>query len=222
MPGRRCDRSAGSVICSRIRERTGTSAQFAMDAEASRDDSRPLKEDRPRVASEASAPSGRNWAERGTAEPRGPSVRRISFLLLSRRIGVRPPVAAPQRGGHRRQRLTAPGTARNYDGPGHAAAPSSQEENADERLPPALSPGPGLPYHNRRRSRRGSADQRRASGDGSLPQAASAPATVVTVGPVTHWLICGVEGSSGIWYTAAASDKGPGWLCGRRLPQQKR
>ncbi|KAJ1179403.1 hypothetical protein NDU88_004637 [Pleurodeles waltl] len=41
VPGRQCDRSVRSAICSRIKERTDTVVQFAMSAVASQGDSRP-------------------------------------------------------------------------------------------------------------------------------------------------------------------------------------
>ncbi|KAJ1187381.1 hypothetical protein NDU88_004157 [Pleurodeles waltl] len=54
---------------------------------------------RPRVTSEASAPSGLIRAGRSPPESRGPDGRRVSLPPVSGGIGVRLPAAAPQHGG---------------------------------------------------------------------------------------------------------------------------
>ncbi|KAJ1176655.1 hypothetical protein NDU88_001924 [Pleurodeles waltl] len=205
MQGRWYDRSARSVICGRIRERSDTVAQFAMDTEASWGDSRPVQEDRPslrwaapwqgtaplcheaQVNAEKAFPfSEGSWdpAWRGSAATRGPQgVETHRGGRDAAQCRARPRSDAATPGGECQQALTSSATS-------GAQAP-----------PPSRQPSVG-----RRRV-------------GSRRQAASSPAATANLGPAARCSKHGAEGSNGVRSVAAASGRGPGRLGGRPLSQ---
>ncbi|KAJ1184737.1 hypothetical protein NDU88_001540 [Pleurodeles waltl] len=123
LPGHQYDRSAGSVMCGRIRGHSDTVAQFVMGAKASRGGSWPVQEGELKLSREkqrrsAGAAGGGNSLRRAqsdvgpgrTATPPAQEEKYLKALTSSAISGVRASPSSPSKS-QRRGRLAAPGSA---------------------------------------------------------------------------------------------------------------